>query len=63
MNSSRHHLTAWREEMADVLEVLTTMAITSGLDWSSVLQEGDKKRAERGSFAERLWLATQPNDQ
>jgi len=44
------------EELADVLEVIHTLAETSGIPWPEVEIAADNKRVERGGFTSRLWL-------
>jgi predicted house-cleaning noncanonical NTP pyrophosphatase (MazG superfamily) len=38
-------------EYADVLEVLHTMAISTGLDWNKILDRKDEKLRTEGSFS------------
>ena len=44
------------EEMADVVEVLRALGDHLGIAPADVLAAADAKRAERGGFAERIWL-------
>ncbi|MEU9890135.1 nucleoside triphosphate pyrophosphohydrolase [Sphaerisporangium sp. NPDC051011] len=44
------------EELADVLEVLRAIADVHGHSWQDVEQVGEAKRAQRGAFADRLYL-------
>jgi predicted house-cleaning noncanonical NTP pyrophosphatase (MazG superfamily) len=44
------------EEAADVLEVLSTIAEVHGATIATIVELARKKRAQRGGFAERLWL-------
>ncbi|MEN3538099.1 nucleoside triphosphate pyrophosphohydrolase [Microbispora sp. ZYX-F-249] len=44
------------EEIADVLEVLHTLARVHGQDWRDIERLADAKRAERGGFDDRLYL-------
>ena len=44
------------EELADVLEVLQTLARSVGLSWASVESIADEKRHQRGGFASKTWL-------
>lgn len=43
-------------ELADVLEVLQTIANAHGLSWEQVLKVATVKRADRGSFDDRIFL-------
>lgn len=51
------------EEMADILEVMQSIAKARGYDWDEILKIQTKKREERGGFEEKiLLLATEdPN--
>jgi predicted house-cleaning noncanonical NTP pyrophosphatase (MazG superfamily) len=44
------------EEMADVLEVLRAIEAHHDIAWSAVEETGDRKRRDRGAFADRLYL-------
>jgi predicted house-cleaning noncanonical NTP pyrophosphatase (MazG superfamily) len=44
------------EEAADVLEVLTAIAVEHGADLATIVDIARAKRDERGSFDLRLWL-------
>jgi predicted house-cleaning noncanonical NTP pyrophosphatase (MazG superfamily) len=44
------------EELADLLEVLRAIAHVHGHSWQDVEQIAEAKRAQRGAFAERLYL-------
>ncbi|MFI6295907.1 nucleoside triphosphate pyrophosphohydrolase [Nonomuraea sp. NPDC050790] len=44
-------------EIADVYEVLRAIAAVDGLEWDAVEKVADGKRAERGGFRDRLYLA------
>lgn len=46
------------EEIADVLEVLRSIARHQGLDWDEVESLRVTKRADRGGFDNRLLLVT-----
>lgn len=48
------------EELADVYEVLLALAFDLGTNWSAVERVAERKRAERGGFKERVWLAATP---
>lgn len=43
-------------ELADVLEVLRTLAATHQLSWEDIVSVADRKRAERGGFDNRIFL-------
>lgn len=43
-------------ELADVREVLTALTIAFGFTEAQVDEAAASKRAERGGFAQRLWL-------
>ena len=43
-------------EAADVYEVLLAVAGTMGVTMDDIAAEAKRKRTERGSFRERLWL-------
>ena len=45
------------EELADVLEVLQALAAAFGHAWEQVEQTAIAKRAAKGGFHDRLWLA------
>lgn len=45
------------EEIADVVEVLKTLALELGSTWSAVEFIADKKREERGGFSEGFVLS------
>jgi predicted house-cleaning noncanonical NTP pyrophosphatase (MazG superfamily) len=44
-----------RSELADVLEVLQTLAAAHGMSWEDVVAEAVRKR-ERGGFDQRIFL-------
>lgn len=44
------------EEMADVFEVLRTLAEAAGYSIKDVEQAADNKLLERGGFSQRIWL-------
>ena len=44
------------EELADVLEVLHAIAAAHELTWEHILATAARKRAERGAFADRIFL-------
>lgn len=44
------------EEAADVLEVLATIVRNLGHEMPDVELRAEEKRAERGGFADRIWL-------
>jgi predicted house-cleaning noncanonical NTP pyrophosphatase (MazG superfamily) len=44
-------------EIADVYEVLRALAAAHGHDWTTIEEVAAAKRAERGAFRERLYLA------
>ncbi|WP_066369836.1 nucleoside triphosphate pyrophosphohydrolase [Herbidospora mongoliensis] len=44
------------EELADLLEVLRAIADVHGHSWQHVERVAEAKRAQRGAFAERLYL-------
>ena len=44
------------EELADVYEVLAATAAALGVTWADVTATAERKRAERGGFADRLFL-------
>lgn len=46
-----------REELADVLEVLLTLARVYGIDFADVQKTADQKRLEKGSFDGRIYNA------
>jgi predicted house-cleaning noncanonical NTP pyrophosphatase (MazG superfamily) len=43
-------------ELADVLEVLRTLVAVQGRSWKDLLSVAASKRAERGAFADRIFL-------
>jgi predicted house-cleaning noncanonical NTP pyrophosphatase (MazG superfamily) len=43
-------------ELADVLEVLQAMVAAQGTSWEELLSVAGGKRAERGAFADRIFL-------
>jgi len=43
-------------ELADVLEVLQALAAAHDMSWEDVVSEAGRKRAERGGFANRIFL-------
>lgn len=43
-------------ELADVLEVLKALASAHDMSWEDVMSEASHKRAERGGFANRIFL-------
>jgi predicted house-cleaning noncanonical NTP pyrophosphatase (MazG superfamily) len=43
-------------ELADVLEVLRALTAAHDMSWEDVVSEADRKRAERGGFANRIFL-------
>jgi predicted house-cleaning noncanonical NTP pyrophosphatase (MazG superfamily) len=43
-------------ELADVLEVLKALAAAHDMSWEDVVSKADRKRAERGGFANRIFL-------
>jgi predicted house-cleaning noncanonical NTP pyrophosphatase (MazG superfamily) len=45
-----------RGELADVLEVLRALTVTTGMAWPQVHPLGDGKRSRRGGFARRIFL-------
>lgn len=45
-----------REELADKLEVLKSMAEFHGLHLQDIMVEADKKRDKKGGFTKRLFL-------
>lgn len=44
------------EELADVLEVIKSIAELEGKSLDSVIEVADKKRLKRGGFAKRIYL-------
>jgi predicted house-cleaning noncanonical NTP pyrophosphatase (MazG superfamily) len=44
------------EELADVLEVLRSLARTHGWSWQDVVDAAEVKRTARGGFSDRLFL-------
>jgi predicted house-cleaning noncanonical NTP pyrophosphatase (MazG superfamily) len=44
------------EEMADVYEVLSALALNFGFTMEGVAQAAADKRFRRGAFADRVWL-------
>ena len=48
------------EEIADVYEVLLSIAQTQGVDWSSIEKIAEAKRFERGGFMNAIWLLETP---
>lgn len=44
-------------ELADIFEVLTALAATLGLSEEQIREAAGHKRAKRGGFSRRLWLA------
>ena len=44
-------------ELADVLEVLKALAAAHDMGWEEVVSEANRKRAERGGFDHRVFLA------
>jgi len=48
------------EEMADVLEVLRSLAAESGIDWDDVEKVRQEKLHARGGFRFRIWLGASP---
>lgn len=45
-----------QEELADMLEVMMTVAKARGYDWNQILEIQAKKREERGGFDDRIVL-------
>ncbi len=45
-----------REELADVLEVLRSLAAATGSSWEDVKALRARKRLERGGFDQHVWL-------
>ena len=45
-----------KEELADILEVIDALAKTKGLTFSEVFKIKEKKKEERGAFADRIFL-------
>ena len=43
-------------ELADVLEVLRALTVTTRMAWPRVHAPGDDKRSRRGGFARRIFL-------
>ena len=43
-------------ELADVLEILKTLAAAHDMSWEDVVSEADRKRAERGGFGKQIFL-------
>jgi predicted house-cleaning noncanonical NTP pyrophosphatase (MazG superfamily) len=43
-------------ELADVLEVLRALTVTTGMAWPRVHALGDDKRSRRGGFTRRIFL-------
>ena len=46
------------EELADILEVLQTVALAHNMKWSEVEEMASKKRNERGGFSEGIVLVS-----
>lgn len=44
-------------EIADVLEVLTAIAVLHSVSFGDLATEAERKHSERGGFAQRLWLS------
>lgn len=49
------------EELADAVEVLMALATLDGIGWGAVEARRLSKRAERGGFDGRVWLARRPD--
>ena len=53
-----------KEELADILEVMMSIAKARGYDWNEIVAIQEKKREERGGFDKRiLLLSTEPKKQ
>ena len=50
-------------ELADLQEVMDTLAQKMGIQQDSIAEEQDKRRAERGGFEERIYLCWVENDE
>ena len=46
------------EELADIFEVVQTLAVKFGIDMAGLLGVAEAKRAERGGFDAGFWLST-----
>lgn len=44
-------------EIADVLEVLTAIAVLHSVRFGDLAAAAERKHSERGGFAQRLWLS------
>ena len=45
----------WLEELADILEIIRTLANLEGKHLNDVIEMSDKKREKRGAFEERIF--------
>jgi predicted house-cleaning noncanonical NTP pyrophosphatase (MazG superfamily) len=43
-------------ELADVLEILKSLAAAYAIPWRDIQAEQSKRRRQRGGFAKKLWL-------
>ena len=43
-------------ELADVLEVLRALTVTTGMSWPQLLALAEDKRSQRGGFGRRIFL-------
>jgi predicted house-cleaning noncanonical NTP pyrophosphatase (MazG superfamily) len=46
-----------REELADLLEVMSTLLRVYGIEFVDIQQAADQKRAEKGGFDAKIYLA------
>ena len=46
------------EELADVYEVMSSIAVIEGFTWDDIVSAARMKRHERGGFQKRLYLET-----
>ena len=53
---AEYHADGSMEELADLLEVMMAVAAARGHDFAEVEAIRQRKAAQRGGFAERIWL-------
>ena len=52
-----HHSDEMIEELADVLEVIHSLAAAHGIQWQSIEQKRTSKRTERGGFDAKTYVS------
>jgi predicted house-cleaning noncanonical NTP pyrophosphatase (MazG superfamily) len=53
---AEYHADGSPEELADLLEVMMAAAVARGYDFAQIEAIRQRKAAERGGFAARIWL-------